>query len=109
MLLNYVVKHGLVEKEMVKDEKGSHEKLKLAPIYLKQPNTYELHTYFPIDGGVHQEKFLDLADGLETTFFADYQEQNFINESKILSKKKHLLSMFLLLTENVIVFQLMMS
>ena len=81
LLLNYVVKHGLVEKEMVKDEKGSHEKLKLAPIYLKQPNTYELHTYFPIDGGVHQEKFLDLADGLETTFFADYQEQNFINES----------------------------
>ena len=87
LLLNYVVKHGLVEKETVKDEKGSHEKLKLAPIYLKQPNTYELHTYFPIDGGVHQEKFLDLADGLETTFFADYQEQNFINENKILSKK----------------------
>ena len=28
-----------------------------------------------------------MADGLETTFFADYQEQNFINESKILSKK----------------------
>ena len=78
LLLNYVVKHNLVEKETVKDEKGSHEKLKLAPIYLKQPNTYELHTYFPIDGGVHQEKFLDLADGLETTFFADYQEQNFI-------------------------------
>ncbi|MCT0054497.1 cell division protein FtsK, partial [Lactococcus lactis subsp. lactis] len=46
LLLNYVVKHGLVEKETVKDEKGSHEKLKLAPIYLKQPNTYELHTYF---------------------------------------------------------------
>ena len=54
LLLNYVVMHNLVEEETVKDDKGSHEKLKLAPIYLKKPNTYELHTYFPIDGGVHQ-------------------------------------------------------
>lgn len=108
LLLNYVVKHGLVEKETVKDEKGSHEKLKLAPIYLKQPNTYELHTYFPIDGGVHQEKFLDLADGLETTFLLIIKNKILLMKVKFFLKK-HLLSMFLQLTENVIVFQLMMS
>lgn len=108
LLLNYVVKHNLVEKETVKDEKGSHEKLKLAPIYLKQPNTYELHTYFPIDGGVHQEKFLDLADGLETTFLLIIKKKILLMKVKFFLKR-HLLSMFLQLTENAIVFQLMMS
>lgn len=87
LLLNYLLKHNLFEKKTIKTESGTREKIKLAPIYLRQPNTYELHTYFPIDGGTHQEKFLELATGLETTFFADFQEQNFLDEHKILSKK----------------------
>ncbi|MCB6181931.1 hypothetical protein LI268_08650, partial [Dialister invisus] len=62
---------------------------KLARIYVKQPNSYELHTYFPIDGGTHQEKFLSLSAELETTLFADFQEQNFIDENRILAKRSY--------------------
>ncbi|WP_251713335.1 FtsK/SpoIIIE domain-containing protein [Lactococcus ileimucosae] len=89
LLLNYLLKHNLVDKVTVKTDKGSRERKKLARIYVKQPNSYELHVYFPIDGGTHQEKFLSLSGELETTFFADFQEQNFINEKRILAKRSY--------------------
>ncbi|MFK4816915.1 FtsK/SpoIIIE domain-containing protein [Lactococcus petauri] len=89
LLLNYLVQHNLIEKVTVKTDKGTRERHKLARIYVKQPNSYELHTYFPIDGGTHQEKFLSLSAELETTFFADFQEQNFIDENRILAKRSY--------------------